>query len=105
MYNRTEAFIEGQSKVLEMISANDPLPAILDAIIYWIEEQGSDDMRAAIYLTDDEEKHLLLAAAPNLPKAYNDAVNNLLIALGVGSCGTAAYLREQVLVEDIARDT
>jgi PAS domain S-box-containing protein len=100
-----EAFIEGQVKVLEMISANDPLPEILDAIIYWLEEQGSDDMRAAIYLTDEDKQHLLLSAAPNLPDAYNEAVADLEIAPGVGSCGTAAYLREQVLVEDISQDT
>ena len=43
-------------------------------------------------------------AAPNLPKAYNDAIDGLVIGNSVGSCGTAAYRAEQVIVSDIATD-
>jgi len=42
--------------------------------------------------------------APSLPKAYTDAIDGVLIGPSVGSCGTAAYRGEQVIVEDIATD-
>jgi PAS domain S-box-containing protein len=42
--------------------------------------------------------------APSLPKAYTDAIDGVLIGPAVGSCGTAAYRGEQVIVEDIATD-
>jgi len=40
-------------------------------------------------------------AAPGLPKFYNDLVEGLPIAEGVGSCGSAAALRKPVIVEDV----
>jgi PAS domain S-box-containing protein len=43
-------------------------------------------------------------AAPNLPKAYTDAIDGLAIGHSVGSCGSAAYRAEQVIVSDIATD-
>lgn len=46
---------------------------------------------------------LYTLAAPSLPKQYADAINSLPIGSSVGSCGTAAYLKEKVVVTDIAR--
>ena len=37
----------------------------------------------------------------SLPDEYNQAIHGLEIGLGVGSCGTAAFLNERVIVEDI----
>jgi PAS domain S-box-containing protein len=42
--------------------------------------------------------------APSLPKAYTKAIDGVAIGPSVGSCGTAAYRGEQVIVEDIATD-
>jgi diguanylate cyclase (GGDEF)-like protein len=39
-----------------------------------------------------------------LPKAYVAAIDGLRIGPNVGSCGTAAYRREVVVVSDISRD-
>jgi signal transduction histidine kinase len=43
----------------------------------------------------------ILGQPPSLPDFYNTAIHGLAIGLGVGSCGTAAYLGERVVVEDI----
>ena len=51
-----------------------------------------------------EEKHLHTLTAPNLPDAYSRAIDGLSIGPSVGSCGTAAFLRQPVIVEDIASD-
>ena len=59
-------------------------------------------MLASILLLDgDRLRH---GGAPSLPKAYTDAIDGALIGPCAGSCGTAAYRREQVIVEDIATD-
>jgi PAS domain S-box-containing protein len=42
--------------------------------------------------------------APSLPNAYTDAIDGVVIGPSVGSCGTAAYRGEQVIVKDIAAD-
>jgi len=40
-------------------------------------------------------------SSPHLPETYNKAVDGTLIALGHGSCGSAAFLRQKVEVTDI----
>ena len=44
------------------------------------------------------------ARGPSLPDAYNRAIDGAPIGPNVGSCGTAAFRREAVFVEDIAND-
>jgi GAF domain-containing protein len=58
-------------------------------------------MLCSILLLDKEGKHLLHGAAPSLPDFYNQAINGLTIGNGVGGCGTAAYRKERVIIEDI----
>lgn len=41
-------------------------------------------------------------AAPSLPEAYNQAIDGITIGMGVGSCGTAAFSAETVIVSDIS---
>ncbi|MBO9618061.1 MAG: PAS domain-containing protein [Niabella sp.] len=46
---------------------------------------------------------LLRCAAPSLPDSYLDVINKHPIGENIGSCGTAAYLKKPVFVNDIAR--
>lgn len=62
------------------------------------------DMMASILLLDDAGKHLVEGAAPSLPEAWNKAVDGIAIGEGVGSCGTAAFRKERVVVSDIEND-
>ena len=43
-------------------------------------------------------------AAPSLPARFSELVKGTMIGPNVGSCGSAAYLRESVVVTDIAND-
>lgn len=101
---RLEALVDGQCQVLEMITHGLPLPSILEGIARWVEAQSRDGLLASILLLDSERQHLLHGAAPSLPEAYNKAIDGLTIGPRVGSCGTAAYTKEAVFVEDIAED-
>jgi signal transduction histidine kinase len=62
----------------------------------------SADTIASVLLLDERGEHLKHGAAPNLPEDYNRAIDGAAIGPKVGSCGTAAYRREPVLVENIA---
>ena len=87
-------------KILEDIAAAVPIQDLLDAIVGFV-EQGSDNALCSLLLANKEGTRLLLGSAPNLPTFYNEAVNGLKIKNGMGSCGTAAFLRKRVVVEEI----
>src|SRR5438067_923340 len=100
---RREALLAGENRVLEMAAKGDSLAEILDQLCLLVEEQ-STGVLASILLMDTIGKHLRHGAAPNLPKAYTGAIEGSCIRPAVGSCGTAAYRAEQVIVSDIATD-
>jgi len=88
---------------LKMILLGAPLNEVLTTIIRLIEAH-STGMRCSISLLDEDGLHLHYGAAPNLPEAYRGATEGVRIGPNVGSCGTAAYLRQPVFVSDIASD-
>ncbi len=100
---RAEALLLVQKIVLEMIARGEPLPKVLEGLARVIEEQ-SKGVVCCILLLDKDGIHLRQGAAPSLPDSYNQAVDGLEIGPSVGSCGTAAYRREPVIVSDIAAD-
>ncbi len=89
--------------VLAMILARAPLPQILDALCTEIEKQYSD-LLCSVLLLDVDGVTLRSGAAPSLPPEYCQAVDGLQCGPSAGSCGTAVYRKEQVVVSDIATD-
>jgi PAS domain S-box-containing protein len=100
---RREALLAGENKVLEMVARGDSLAEILDRLCLLVEEQ-SLGVIASILLIDPNGRQLRHGGAPNLPKTYTEAIDGAFIGPSVGSCGTAAYRAEQVIVSDIASD-
>ncbi len=96
--------LAGQKAVLERMVAGDPLESVLTALVAVVESVGDPGTQAAIMLLDDDGRHLHVAAAPSLPAAYTAAVEGMEIGPHAGSCGTAAYGRVQVVVDDIGTD-
>ena len=99
----TEALLAGERRILEMIAKGDSLVPILDAMCRLVEEMSSGSL-ATILLLDAEGKRLRHAAAPSLPASYTEGMGAIPVGPSVGSCGTAAYRREPVIVADIATD-
>jgi diguanylate cyclase (GGDEF)-like protein len=91
---------QAQDAMLEMVARGSDLAEILDAIVRQAESEEKTSI-CSILLLDTEGKHLLTGAAPSLPDFYNEAINGIAIGMGVGSCGTAAFLGQRVIVEDI----
>jgi len=100
---QSENWLSGQKQILEMIAQGASLSDTLNTLIEIVEQQSRDVM-GSVLLLDKDGEHLLHGAAPSLPESYNAAVNGAAIGPDVGSCGTAVYRREQVIVTDIATD-
>jgi len=100
---RDEALLEGQNQLLEMVSSGMLLSEILTALVRFIEEQ-SPGMLGSILLLDEDGVHVRHGAAPSLPAEFIAAVDGQPIGPIAGSCGTAAYRKQAVYVEDIATD-
>jgi PAS domain S-box-containing protein len=90
-------------QVLELVAKSRPLSAILDTLVRGMEAENPA-MIGSILLLDDEGLHLLHGAAPSLPEAYNRAIHGAAIGPCAGSCGTAAFRGERVIVSDISSD-
>ncbi len=100
--HRGEAVRVARSEVLDQIVANRPLRSILEDVARRLEALDAD-MRVSIQLVDPQAKCLRLAAAPSLAPSFVQGIAQLPIAEGVGSCGTAAFLGESVVVVDVER--
>jgi signal transduction histidine kinase len=94
------ALLAGENQILEMIVAAKPLATILEAICCFVDSL-CDEAMATILLFDQVEKCLRPGAAPRFPPEFLGLIDGIKVGPAVGSCGTAAYLKEQVIVSDI----
>jgi PAS domain S-box-containing protein len=100
---KEEFFLFDQSRVLEMVAANAPLPEILTNLVLLMEAQAEGMLCSILVLTTDGMR-VRHGAAPSLPEAYVTAVNGAPIGPRNGSCGTAMYLKKPVVVTDVMTD-
>src|SRR5712664_1937140 len=98
-----EALRDGESRILEMIARDAPLEEILENLVRVVEAQFAG-LLCSVLLLDDDGQHVRHGAAPSLPKPYTKAIDGLCIGPKAGSCGTAMYRREPVVVTDILQD-
>lgn len=91
-----------QNVILEMIAKGEDLPATAERLCLEVEAIVPD--AACSILTVDAAGLLHPLAAPSLPPDYSRALDGLSIGPSVGSCGTAAFLRADVAVQDIMTD-
>jgi PAS domain S-box-containing protein len=98
------ALLESQRRVLERIVDGAPLEDILETLVLLVEEQAGD-MLCSVLLADPGQQRLRFVAAPHIPDDYKKGIEPYLrIAPEMGSCGTAAYLRQPVYTRDTATD-
>ena len=100
---RSELVRASQNQLLELIATGASLSEILETLVFVIEKLNPNAFASVLILGDDG-LHLRLGSAPSLPDDYNRAIDGIAIGEGVGSCGTAAFRREKVVVENVAKD-
>src|SRR6266478_5961273 len=100
---RAEALLAAEKRTLEMIASGACLADILERLCETIDAQASN-IKTAVMLMDADGIHLRPGAAPRLPEGWVQAITPLKIGPSVGSCGTAASLKQRVIVSDIATD-
>lgn len=91
-----------RTRLEAMLDAGAPLEEVLAEIVRLVEGQ-CHGMLCSVLLVE-RDASLRLGAAPSLPAAYNALFQNIVVAEGVGSCGTAVYRKELVVTHDIASD-
>jgi len=91
-----------RTAILEMIAKGADIKATVDRLCLEIEARTPEVICSVLAVDRDGFLHPL--SAPGLPLDYSAGLDGLKIGPDVGSCGSAAYLREPVIVTDIATD-
>ncbi len=100
---RADAQRAGQARLLEMIATGSALSDVLNGLLHEV-ESFLDDASASVLLIDELDRCLRFGAAPSLPPGYCAAVDGLPIGPNAGACGTAAFRKQSVIIEDTATD-
>ncbi len=101
---RNEAVLAAQKRALELLVRGAPLSDVLDALCEAIEGQSDQNFIATILLVEESSGCLRSTAGHRAPPAYSEAVDGVSVAEGNGSCGTAAFRGQTVIVSDIEND-
>ena len=100
---QAELLAAGQKRALEQIAAGAPTASVLELLMLLVEEQAPGAL-ASVLVLDEDGRRLRDGAGPSLADEYRRAVDGVEIGPSVGSCGTALYRGEPVIVSDIASD-
>src|SRR5271156_4302011 len=97
---QSETRLAGENKILEMIALGNPLTLILEEVCNLVENICTDSM-ASVLLIDSVNCLRAGARGSRFPMAFLSSCYGIKIGPSVGSCGTAAFLKKRVIVEDI----
>lgn len=100
---RNERLLASESRALKALSLGLPLKKVLEETLLGLETILPGAL-ASINLLSPDGNRLQSGAGPSLPPAFSQAIDGLPIGPSAGSCGTAAYRREPVIVSDIESD-
>lgn len=95
-----ETLKHGQNRILEMITKNKPFQIVLDNITSLFEGISNTGGKCSIMLMDESRTKLSPVSAPSLPSEYVDILDKIQIGENAGSCGTAAFTKQTIIVED-----
>ncbi len=99
---RREAELQAlEARVLDLVGSGAGLREVLTDIAATV-DRLLHGVRSSILVA--EGGRLWVMAAPNLPEDFNREIDGLPIGEGFGSCGTAAWRRQPVMVPDILAD-
>ena len=92
-----------QGAILTALMSDKDLSHILDELCIAAERQIAG-ATCSILLVDAQAGRFVNYSAPHLPASIGETLRGVRIGHGVGSCGTAAFERRDVISRDIATD-
>jgi PAS domain S-box-containing protein len=100
---RTEVLLTAQKSIFELLTSQGTLSEALDILVTSIESLVRG-VAGSVLLLKTDGKSVSCASAPNLPTDFSQALEGAKIGPREGSCGTAMFIKEKVIVSDIATD-
>ncbi len=97
------SLLKTQNEILKMVAAGKSLPSILKKICHAIEDVIPGAL-SSILIFDEESNTLGDCVGPSLEADYIKAIDGIKVGPIAGSCGTAAYRKEMVIVKNIESD-
>ena len=97
-----EALLDGETRLLQMVASGCPLEDVLEAMCDVVDTIVTN-CACSILLIDPNGK-FRHGAGPTLPPGYDGTVNGAPVVCEAGPCGTAASLKEQVIVPDLVSE-
>ncbi|NNF29549.1 MAG: response regulator [Gemmatimonadetes bacterium] len=101
---RTERFLDDVRVALEQVTTGGRLDDTLSDLCCAVERYTPADTVASVLLLNGRAGTLHHIGQSGLPRDYIEAIDGVSIGPNVGSCGTAAFLNEEVVVTDIEQD-
>jgi len=98
---KTELLLRVQTEVLEAVARGEELVEVGNILCRCVERQ-LPDVICSILLVEDGKMRAL--SGPSLPASYCAAIDGVVVGPKAGSCGTAAWRGEPVIVTDIEAD-
>jgi len=101
---RAEALLAGEKRLLEMVVMRQPLPTVLESLCR-LAEEIADDCICGISLIATDDMTFQWVGTPSLAASYTYPLQGSPVNGELGPCGTAVWLKEQILVADIASES
>ena len=99
---RQESLLALEKEVLELnAKPQASLKSTTDFLLEGL-EKIFPGIRCSVLCLQEDGVTIETLSAPNIPKAYSDDINGKKIGPNMGSCGTAMYLKQNIIIEDIA---
>ena len=99
----TETLRSAEKSALEMIADGASLREVLDRLCDSIEADVNPSV-ATIMLMDADRKWLYHGGGQRVPEDWISTITPVPVAFEAGLCGTAAFLKERVIVPDVTKD-
>jgi formate hydrogenlyase transcriptional activator len=100
---RTESLRSAEKRMLEMIANGAGLSEVLNDLCGAIDAHAPG-ATSFVCVMDTDGKQLQPSTGPRVPAAFTKAITLFPIGPNRGSCGTAAFTKQRVIIADISSD-
>ena len=101
--SQAESLLAAEKRTLEMMANGASLSEVLNDLCASIDAYAPP-VASMVCLMDPDGKELFPGAGPHIPAALTAAITPWPIGPNRGSCGTAAFTKQRVIIPDISND-